>query len=452
MNPTETINEHLRIIRTQRNVAGRVQKLKDADSELMRKVMLYAYNPYIRFGIKISPSVKSSMYSVATAGGIGIEDDDVWNLLDSFSKSTASSSAKSYTLLDLCRRMDPFAVEILCGILEKSVVTGISASTVNKAYEDLIPVFNVQLAAKYSEKKMKVWPVYAEIKHDGLRAIGIIHPTNEVEVVTRKGNPIPAAVPFHKNLVKIGKAYKKVFADRHGLPYSGCITDGEVCGESFNDAVSTFRSHDAAQSGTYQVFDILPMEALTDKAFVSLPFSSRRTILEEVFAEVTPDPAFTDIIRSKSYIVSSKTEIMDMYHQARLNGHEGLIIKLPDGGWTTKRTSDWQKIKACETEDLKVIGAFEGTGDKTGTLGGLIVDRDGVQVRVGSGFTDDMSNIMWAKFLRDLERSARGVTDEEEFELIGGLIEVSFQEVTPDGSLRHPVFVKFRHDKNEVSF
>lgn len=452
MNPTETIDDALRRLQSQRNVAARVQVLQDNDSELMRRIMNYTYNPYIRYGIKMTLANKHAVISVATVGGLGIEEDDVWNLLDDLSTTTGSSAAKLGRVVALAARLDPAAAVILTGILDKTVTTGVSASTVNKAYHKLIPVFSVQLAAKYTERKIKDFPMYAEIKEDGLRAIAIVHPTDDVEVVTRKGNPIPAATPFHKNLVKLGRSYRKVIAVPTGVDYNGCVFDGELCGETFADAISTFRSNEEATTGSYKIFDVLPMAALTDDNFQSEPFSTRREQLRLVFEDAAFDPSYTDIVRSKSYIVSSKTEIWNMYYTARAAGQEGLIIKLADGKWTTKRTSDWQKIKACETTDLPIVGAFEGTGDKTGTLGGLIVDRDGVQVRVGSGFTDALSDVLWEMFLRDLSRSQSGITDVEEFELIGSLVELQYQEVTPDGSLRHPVFVRLRKDKTEVSF
>ena len=56
---------------------------------------------------------------------------------------------------------------------------------------------------------------------------------------------------------------------------------------------------------------------------------------------------------------------------------------------------------------------------------------DGVNVQVGSGLTDVLREQIWK--------------DKELF--IGRIIEVRYQEVTPDGSLRFPTFVCFRNDR-----
>lgn len=68
-------------------------------------------------------------------------------------------------------------------------------------------------------------------------------------------------------------------------------------------------------------------------------------------------------------------------------------------------------------------------------LGGLTVDYNGVPVRVGSGFSDQDRQVLWAIWMTDPEQLKRK------------MLEVSFHEVTPDGSLRHPRAKRFRPDK-----
>jgi DNA ligase-1 len=74
---------------------------------------------------------------------------------------------------------------------------------------------------------------------------------------------------------------------------------------------------------------------------------------------------------------------------------------------------------------------LEGTGKHSGKLGSFVVDYKGVEVRVGSGLTDDLREQIWS----------------DKATHIGRTIEVRYQEETPDGSLRFPTFVCFRNDK-----
>jgi len=122
---------------------------------------------------------------------------------------------------------------------------------------------------------------------------------------------------------------------------------------------------------------------------------------------------------------------------------EGLIVKIPDAAYAKKKSFDWLKVKTQETEDLRIINAFSGEPHTkyVHCLGGLIVERQGVQVRVGGGFSDHERETIWQLYLTDKQNP-------DNHALIGRLIEVEFHEVTPDGSLRHPRFVRFRDDKD----
>ena len=81
-----------------------------------------------------------------------------------------------------------------------------------------------------------------------------------------------------------------------------------------------------------------------------------------------------------------------------------------------------------DTLDLVVVGVQEGEGAFAELMGALVCDYNGVQVKVGTGFTVE-------------ERY-------EYFKNPPKMIEVDYQEITKDGSLRFPVFVKDRtHDK-----
>lgn len=437
MNATDQINTVVRLLAISRSIKARVEVLKNYDSELLRKVLRATYDPYIRYGVKPN--------RMTGAGTMEIDDDEVWNLLSNLQKSTASSASKSEQIESVARRMTQGGADLLHSIITKSLTAGVSDSTVNKAFPGLIPSFSVQLAQKFTERKHIGYPTYAEVKYDGMRSIGIVYPTGEVSVVTRTGREVPAARYFHTEIKVIADQHRQWCKD-NSVEYNGTVLDGEIVSSTFADTMSIYRSDAEAESGEYFVFDVLPMEALSDPSYVSPTFSVRRAILQEVFK----DSGTTKVLPSTSYLVGSSKELWHMYERVRSAGQEGLIVKHPTSKWVPKRSNDWLKMKAEETDDLIVIGAFEGEGEKRGTLGGLIVDRKGVQVRVGSGFTAEMSDRLWHAFNRDLNRSENG--DEMNYELIGFPAEVQYQEVTKDGSLRHPVFVRLRKDKFEASF
>ncbi|MCY1372462.1 DNA ligase D, ligase domain [compost metagenome] len=136
--------------------------------------------------------------------------------------------------------------------------------------------------------------------------------------------------------------------------------------------------------------------------------------------------------------------------------------------YSRRRSKAWLKIKAEETADLRVIGAYHGEVGKQfeKSLGGLIVDFNGVYVDIGGGYSVNRDGKSRDEFyeavVRDLKKLGLVWHQGERFilskprldaltsmsaEVLGRLIEVEFHEVTEDGSLRHPRYVRFRDDK-----
>ncbi len=439
-----------------RNIAERVRLLQTDDSPLLRKILIAAHSPFIRYGVVITPSIESKILAdlrtLKSPAGLLLDESDIWDMLDLFSSSTASSASKIITLTSLLRRLSMDTTYTVLDILKKNCAPGLGVSTINKAFPGLIPTFDVQRCNKYSDKKVKDYPVYVEPKYDGMRAIATVLPTGDVTVVSRSGRDIPAAKFFHEQLRILGLDYI-AHMGKQGIPISelkGVVIDGEVLGESFNDSISIFRGSTTASTGTFQVFDILPLSVIMDDKYESKPYKARREDLTALFKTV-----YSNLALAPNYQANSKHEIWDLYQRARGAGLEGVIVKAGDSRWTKKRSNDWLKIKAEESIDLRVIGAFEGEGAMVGTLGGLIVEfpnpKTGgfTEVSVGSGLTDRDRADIWSMFIHDLQEIAKGSDD---FQVIGKIIEIQYQEVTPDHSLRHPVFKKLRLDKDEVSF
>ena len=119
---------------------------------------------------------------------------------------------------------------------------------------------------------------------------------------------------------------------------------------------------------------------------------------------------------------------------------EGLMVNL-DVPYQRKRHKGILKVKRFYTMDLEITGFEEGSGRLEGTLGSLVVDFKGNEVRVGSGFSDEQREEFW----RNRE------------ELLGALCEVKYKEISKDKtsgaeSLQFPVFVTLRRDKTTVNY
>lgn len=210
-----------------------------------------------------------------------------------------------------------------------------------------------------------------------------------------------------------------------------CIVHVGATVEAFtrngNPIALTFDAEQAVRSLGHELVDC---ELVGDTLHVfDLPafggsWRTRRAVLEHavrrlgdcpalVIVPVLHDPAANDGYPEDTRAILAK---------ATAAGHEGVVLKDPDAEYPAGRR-DWAKVKPEATADLRVVDVLAN--------GSLVVSRKGVRVIVGIG----------------LPKAIRAAAPS----MLGRLIEVRYQEVTKDGSLRHPVFLRVRDDKNEAN-
>jgi bifunctional non-homologous end joining protein LigD len=200
---------------------------------------------------------------------------------------------------------------------------------------------------------------------------------------------------------------------------------------------------------TYLVFDVLYLDGAST---TELSYDERRRLLDELHLAgprwQTP-PTFADAVGP------------DILQISKDHGLEGVVVKRRESRYRPgRRSPDWIKVKNIRTQEVVVGGWTQGAGNRSGTLGALLLgipDDGGLRYvgKVGTGFNaaslDDI-----ARRLRPLGRktspfsttlpkaqvaAARWVTPS----IVG---EVQFSEWTRDGQLRHPSWRGLRPDKS----
>src|SRR2546426_12841354 len=139
-------------------------------------------------------------------------------------------------------------------------------------------------------------------------------------------------------------------------------------------------------------------------------------------------------------------------------GLEGIVAKKADAPYKSGRSDLWQKIRADKTGDFVVVGYTAPKGSRGGFgalhLGGYADGKLVYAGRAGSGFSGQMLKDVGDQLLA-LETPRppfEGPVPAEEDshwvkpELVA---EVRYKEVTGDGLLRQPVFLRFREDRSE---
>lgn len=298
-----------------------------------------------------------------------------------------------------------------------------------------------------------------EIKYDGYRLLaerleggaggGGGQSGQAVALWSRAGNDLTGSFP------EIARAVK-------GLPFAGTVLDGEVVVHdagglpSFSHLQKRGRLQKKAEiaraavalPATYYAFDLLAFQGLDLRP---LPLVERKAILRELLPTVGP-------LRYSDHI---PTVGEAMYQQAEALGLEGIVGKKADGPYRSGRSEEWVKVRTIRSDDFVVVGWTEPKGSRDG-FGALHLGRyvDGALTyagSVGTGFDQALLEGLSAELHPEEIPKPAVAPSLPTVPLPKGrthhwvrprrVVEVRYKEVTPDGLLRHPSFLRLREDK-----
>ncbi len=389
------------------------------DTTFSRAIKL-ALDPFITFGVNKVPMPDEP------ANLAWVFNENTWVLLEQLASRAITGNTATNWITDEMLTLSNESRELLKRILTKDLRCGVTAKTVNTVAPGTIPTFDCMLAHKYDERHIDVWPVAVEPKYDGMRALLILEPEGG-QFVSRTGKPYDAVQWLADEI------HQWIFVERNALvtPMSGMIIDGELVDpEGSFYRIGAARGKSEYRNAHFMAFDMLRSDHFK-RGHDPAPYHERQQCLAIWIVDINHN----HVRRTPVWYAGNHQEVMEYYNGVRAEGGEGVIVKPTSGEYHCKRSRAWLKIKDQQTVDAPIIGLEEGTGKYQGMLGAVIVDLDGVEVRVGSGFTDEQRLEIWQK-------AHAGYRS-----MFTGLIEIEYHEKTPDGSLRHPRFVRFRDDK-----
>lgn len=290
-----------------------------------------------------------------------------------------------------------------------------------------------------------------ELKWDGMRILSFI---DDGGVRLQSANQKDATASFPE-LARLSEACDG---------FSSVVLDGEVVAidergvPSFSLLQRRMHVSDEREAArravgvpiVYAIFDLLHLDGHDT---MSLPFRDRRRLLESII-EPGSHWRLTDL---------HEGDPIDILTMVTDRGLEGLVAKRLDSTYVEgKRATTWRKIKPRQRQEFIVGGWSEGRDGLAGTVGSLLL---GVMVdgslqhcgSVGSGLTGADRDV-WLAQLLEVE-STTSPFDGGVAQTMGRtfrwaqpkfVVEVAFGEWTPDGSLRHPVYLGVRGDKDPV--
>ena len=389
---------------------------KYANDEVFKSVCYLALNPYIRFYVRKIPKYNSS------PDGLNLQDAIL--MLSKLSKREITGHAATEYLVDIMKRLSEDDAKVIRKIIDKDLKCGVSTATVNKNWEELVPVFNIQACIGYDERKIPSEFV-EEPKLDGMRVVVLCDSTGDVTFMTRGGRELETLDHLKNDLIALN-------GGKFGFMFDTEVISGNL--ETTVGNVKRKGKNKKNEEVFLYVFDGMSYNEFKTKE-CSKSYKERRAELVNLFEnnksnylilnESVPFPGGEDKIQW----------VKKQFSNRRKNGQEGSIIKDLNGLYEFDRTSVWMKVKPFETLDVTITGYYPGNkGTKNEhRLGGFTFELDGVESRVGGGFSDPERDEFWE--IRD--------------EMVGTIIEVEMMELTAKGATRHCNFIRRRDYKGE---
>lgn len=292
------------------------------------------------------------------------------------------------------------------------------------------------------------YPILASFKLDGIRCIFM-----SGQMLSRSFKPIPNKQMQEKfqNL--------KDYSKEHDV-----ILDGELYGEgmSFQEITHFVMTQDLDDSKNikkvghtetipnklkFHCFDVV------EHNHFEIPFETRLQEVDEMcyFGNV-------EVVEQEA--MHSKEDVLKYFEEALDSGYEGLILKAYNGhykhGRATVNEGLMYKVKPYRTFDGKILfieerqlntsesyinelGKKQKHNNKdamipTGIAGSFIVEYEGVQQRVNLTGEESFRKDVW--------------TNRDKY--IGKWIEYKGMLIGSKDRVRHPVFLRFREDRNEI--
>ncbi|WP_158277331.1 non-homologous end-joining DNA ligase [Opitutus sp. ER46] len=288
-----------------------------------------------------------------------------------------------------------------------------------------------------------------EIKFDGFRALALLN-EGRIELWSRNHKPLTADYP-------------EVVEALRGIQCANACIDGEVVAldAQGRSRFQLLQNRDAGARPpiVFYVFDLLHHDG---RSLLHLPLEERQMALEVLVGKGAAALRFSPVFEMKPE---------QLLAEVRRQGLEGIIAKQAGSAYEPdRRTGAWLKCKVHGEQEF-VIGGFTPPKNSRTHFGALLVGyyEDGTlrfAGKVGSGFdAATLASLHRAMRKRRVRRCPFADLPAARHSRFGTgmtavvmkqvtwvrpelVAQIQFTEWTEDGSLRHPVFLGLRPDKD----
>lgn len=412
--------------------AGRNFKIaeleKHKSNDLLQTVIILALDPFTQFYIRKIPKYTRGVHTIPLVQSC--------KQLKKLASREYTGNAAIEMLTSLLESSTPDDAKVLERIIQKDLKCGVSISTVNKVWPELIHDYPCMLCSASDEKLISKFefPAMVQLKMDGMRFNAIVK-NGVVEYRSRNGKEIHGIKHLDQDFIVLSGSKNCVFDGELVVNDKGIILDRQTGNGILNKAVKGTISDLESHKIRATVWDVIDYEDFT-VGYSGVPYRDR-------FERIT-STIFTDAVRVVEHqMVESIIEAREVFDRYLAEGQEGIILKAGDAPWENKRVKHQLKFKGELECDLRIVGYEEGTGKYVGRLGAIICESGSTDdrvltVNVGSGFSDDLRTDLWN--IRD--------------DLLGKIVALKYNSRIKNkqggDSLFLPIFLEIREDKTDA--
>lgn len=439
----EKFNSVVQMLKETNSASEKIKMLSayKNDPEII-KYFFYTYNPFYMYGVTSASMKKNSDLSELEFY------KDIFEVLDLL-RTRKLTGNKAIAAINGFANQNNALINLIYDIMDRKLGIGMGEKQINKALNNIIPTFDVALAATYDKDrhdKYNLENYFIQRKLNGVRLVTIITyeadtDTVDIKSYSRKGKEFTTCGKINEEILKFYKA-SKFYKTNIVLDGEACVTDFDGK-EDWNKIVSEIKRKDhTIQSPKYIIFDLLTFDEFSGIT-ESKNYSARLKLLTNFFFGALNDKAeYLSCVFSVPYSVES----FDRLEKENIitDKWEGFIFR-KNAPFKAGRSTDLLKYKLFKDAEYVVVGVEHTVkpmlvDDKmvdTPCVGALkILLENGSVCGVGTGISD-AQRIEWYN---------------NPNAIIGKQIQVKYKELTKnqDGSwsLQFPVLTYIFEKEN----
>ena len=387
--------------------------------EDLEKVLNHLFNPMISTGISKTSWNKSEI-------GLNAKFNSISELIEYIQKNNTGKNVVVSSVKSFSKKFEPFEQKFFYYLATKDINIGISTTTVSKYIH--IPKFEIMLGERLNEYVDFDRNYILTKKLDGVN-LTCFKRGESITFFTRQGKQVDGLTDLidqYKELqdgVYFGEALYSNEDEAKDRKELYRLSTGELNSKRENKKIS------------HWIFDYQTLEEWDSEKFIT-PYSNTISTLENIFSKNK-----LKNIKMVPFIYqgTGKEIAFELLKKAKKDGWEGLVLRYSSSVYQKKRSSDFVKLKPFGEVDLRITGFKE--FKHPNQLGSFICEDDEhtIKCSVGSGFSKEQRYDFWKR----------------KNEFLGKIVEVQTMEITENKSgqksLRFPVFIRFRDDKNTTN-